>query len=125
MSETGGQERPARGRRRGGRWWRWPGTALILLVEAILFIVVIGPAGIGKSTIAAEFARVTEAQGARVVFGRSLPYRESGTYGALAGQLMTLSDVFESDPVPPEKRHSPSTVMEASGPVETLASNVP
>ncbi len=61
---------------------------------------VIGPAGIGKSTIAAEFARVTEAQGARVVFGRSLPYRESGTYGALAGQLMTLSDVFESDPVP-------------------------
>ena len=29
-------------RRRGGRWWRWPGTALILLVEAILFIVVIG-----------------------------------------------------------------------------------
>jgi Protein of unknown function/AsmA-like C-terminal region len=42
MSETGGQEWPPRGRRRGGRWWRWPGTALILLVEAILFIVVIG-----------------------------------------------------------------------------------
>ncbi|WP_419757883.1 DUF3971 domain-containing protein [Acidisoma sp.] len=31
-----------RPQRRGGRWWRWPGTALILLVEAILFIVVIG-----------------------------------------------------------------------------------
>jgi hypothetical protein len=31
------------------------------------------------------------------VRGRSLPYRESGTYGALAAQLMQLCGVFESD----------------------------
>jgi class 3 adenylate cyclase len=58
---------------------------------------IIGPAGVGKSTFAAEFGRVATQHGARVVTGRSLPYRESGTYGALAGQLMRLSDVFESD----------------------------
>ena len=30
--------------------------------------------------------------------GRSLPYRESGTYGALATQVMKLCGVYESDP---------------------------
>jgi hypothetical protein len=39
MSSMDGQERR---RRRGGRWWRWPGTALILLLEGLLFIGVIG-----------------------------------------------------------------------------------
>ena len=58
---------------------------------------IIGPAGVGKSTIAAEFGRLATEQGARVVTGRSLPYRESGTYGALAGQVMRLGGVFESD----------------------------
>ena len=32
-----------------------------------------------------------------MVRGRSLPYRESGTYGALASQLMKLCGCFESD----------------------------
>jgi len=59
---------------------------------------IFGPAGIGKSTLAAEFGRLATEAGARVVFGRSLPYRESGTYGALAGQVMKLGGVFESDP---------------------------
>jgi hypothetical protein len=50
MSGNDGQEwapawRPSP-RRRGGRWWRWPGTALILLVEAILLIVAIGGAAL-------------------------------------------------------------------------------
>ncbi len=59
---------------------------------------VFGPAGVGKSTLSAEFGRLAEERGARVVHGRSLPYRESGAYGALAGQVMRLSAVFESDP---------------------------
>jgi hypothetical protein len=42
MSEIDGQVWHPHDRRRGWRWWRWPGTALILLIEAILFIVVIG-----------------------------------------------------------------------------------
>jgi hypothetical protein len=58
---------------------------------------IIGPAGVGKSTIGAEFGRIAAEGGARVVTGRSLPYRESGTYGALAGQVMRLGGVFESD----------------------------
>jgi len=58
---------------------------------------IFGSAGVGKSTVAAEFARIATESGARAVRGRSLPYRESGTYGALASQLMQLCDVFESD----------------------------
>jgi class 3 adenylate cyclase/tetratricopeptide (TPR) repeat protein len=61
---------------------------------------VFGPAGVGKSTLAAEFARVVADSGARLVFGRSLPYRESGTYGPLAAHVKRLSGVFESDPAP-------------------------
>jgi class 3 adenylate cyclase len=58
---------------------------------------IFGPAGVGKTTVAAEFARIVTENGARVVRGRSLPYRESGTYGSLAAQLMQLCGVFESD----------------------------
>jgi predicted ATPase len=61
-------------------------------------VTIVGPAGVGKSTVTAEFSRLATEGGARIVAGRSLPYRESGTYGALAGQLMRLSGVFESDP---------------------------
>jgi class 3 adenylate cyclase len=72
-------------------WERARATRLPTLVS------IIGPAGVGKSTFAAEFGRVATEHGARVLTGRSLPYRESGTYGALAGQLMRLGGVFESD----------------------------
>jgi class 3 adenylate cyclase/energy-coupling factor transporter ATP-binding protein EcfA2 len=58
---------------------------------------IFGPAGIGKSTLAAEFASIAVESGARVIRGRSLPYRESGTYGALATQVMQLCGGFESD----------------------------
>ena len=61
---------------------------------------IFGPAGVGKSTLAAAFGREVAEKGARVVSGRSLPYRESSTYGALSTQLMKLVGVFESDPAP-------------------------
>ena len=60
----------------------------------------LGPAGVGKSTLGAAFTRQAEEEGATVVRGRSLPYRESGTYGALASQVMRLAGIFESDPEP-------------------------
>jgi class 3 adenylate cyclase len=68
---------------------------------------IFGQAGVGKTTVAAAFARSVAEDGARVVRGRCLPYRESGTYGALSTQLMQLCDVFESDPadVVAEKLH--------------------
>ena len=44
-----------------------------------------------------ELAASVRERGARVVFGRSLPYRESGVYGALATHVMGLCGIFESD----------------------------
>ena len=64
---------------------------------------VIGPAGVGKTTLAAGFCARAAESGARVISGRSLPYRESGAYGALAGQIMRIAGVFESD--------SPDTIV--------------
>ena len=74
---------------------------------------IFGPAGVGKSTLAAEFARGAACAGARVVAGRSLPYRESSTYGAFAGQVMKLGGGFESDPpgVVSEKLHARSAAL--------------
>ena len=59
---------------------------------------IFGPSGVGKSTVAAEFTRRALEGGAQVLSGRSLPYRESSPYGALAGQLLRLGGGFESDP---------------------------
>jgi class 3 adenylate cyclase len=58
---------------------------------------ILGPAGVGKSTLTREFASAAAASGARVVRGRALPYRESSAYGAFASQVMGLCEVFESD----------------------------
>ena len=61
---------------------------------------IFGPAGVGKSTVAAQFGRIAAEGGARVVRGRSLPYRESGPYGTVATHVMQLCGVFESDAAP-------------------------
>jgi class 3 adenylate cyclase len=76
-------------------------------------VTIFGPAGVGKSTLAAEFGRAVSDLGVRVVHGRSLPYRESSTYGALATQVMRLAGVFESDPAPlvAEKLRSRATEL--------------
>ncbi len=58
---------------------------------------VFGPAGVGKSTLTAEFTRGFATSEARVVRGRSLPYREGSAYGAFASQVMSLCEIFESD----------------------------
>ena len=95
-----------RARPLAGRWSAGPSSSTILRgalgasrrASAPHLVSVFGPAGVGKTTLAPSSAGVAEA-GARVVHGRSLPYRESGTYGALAVQVMQLGGVFESDPV--------------------------
>jgi predicted ATPase len=58
---------------------------------------VVGPAGIGKTRLAAEFQSMVEERGGTVVRGRSLPYRESSAYGALGFQLKQLCGIFETD----------------------------
>jgi class 3 adenylate cyclase len=56
-----------------------------------------GPAGVGKTTVVSTFAEIARERGARVVFGRSLPYRESSVYGPLARHVMGICGIYESD----------------------------
>jgi class 3 adenylate cyclase len=62
-------------------------------------ITVLGPPGVGKSRLTAEFTEQVSARGARVVRGRCLPYRERSAYGAFATQVKELAGIFDSDDV--------------------------
>ncbi|HEY7707998.1 MAG TPA: AAA family ATPase [Gaiellaceae bacterium] len=62
-------------------------------------VTVIGPAGVGKSRLAGEFASMVRDRGGRTVRGRVLPYRESTAYSALAFQLKQLCGIYETDSV--------------------------
>ena len=61
-------------------------------------VTVFGPPGVGKSRLTTEFAADVEGDGVRVVRGRSLPYGESGAYGAFAQQVKQIAGIFDSDP---------------------------
>ena len=74
-----------------GIWERVAGETVPHLVT------VLGPAGIGKTRLAQEFAAAVEEMGGRTVHGRSLPYRESSAYFAFATQVKMLCGIFESD----------------------------
>src|SRR4051794_4198857 len=60
-------------------------------------VTVLGPPGVGKSRLAAEFRRLVTADGGRSVRGRCLPYRESSAYGAFAVQVKQFAGIFEND----------------------------
>jgi class 3 adenylate cyclase len=62
-------------------------------------ITVLGPPGVGKSRLAAEFTERIAARGGRVIRGRCLPYRERSAYGAFAMQMKELAGIFDSDDV--------------------------
>lgn len=64
-------------------------------------ITVLGPPGVGKSRLVAEFTDRVAARGGRVVRGRCLPYREHSAYGAFATQVKELAGIFDSDGVEP------------------------
>ncbi|HET8528284.1 MAG TPA: AAA family ATPase [Gaiellaceae bacterium] len=59
-------------------------------------VTVVAAAGVGKTRLAVEFARLVEERGGLTVRGRSLPYRDSSAYGALASQLKQLCGIFEN-----------------------------
>jgi class 3 adenylate cyclase len=60
-------------------------------------VTVLGPPGVGKSRLAAEFSDLVAGRKGRVVRGRCLPYRERSAYGAFATQVKELADIFDSD----------------------------
>ena len=62
-------------------------------------ITMLGPPGVGKSRLTAEFTERIAARGGRIVRGRCLPYRERSAYGAFAMQIKELAGIFDSDDV--------------------------
>jgi class 3 adenylate cyclase len=62
-------------------------------------ITILGPPGVGKSRLTAEFAETVSSRGGRIVRGRCLPYRERSAYGAFATQVKELAGIFDSDDV--------------------------
>jgi len=62
-------------------------------------VTVIGPAGIGKSRLAEEFARLVSSQGGHPLRGRSVPYGESSAYGAFAQHVKQVAGIFDNDGV--------------------------
>ncbi len=60
-------------------------------------VTVLGPPGVGKSRLAAEFTENIAARDVRVVRGRCLPYRERSAYGAFAMQVKDLAEIYDSD----------------------------
>jgi class 3 adenylate cyclase len=82
------------------------GRELRILLEAwervvddkrLQLVTVFAPPGVGKSRLGVEFIRLVDEAGGRTVKGRSLPYRESGAYGAFAAQIKQLVGIFEND----------------------------
>jgi class 3 adenylate cyclase len=61
-------------------------------------VTLLGPPGIGKSRLAAEFAAEIEQNGGRILTGRSMSYGTSGTYLAFRHQVKDLAGIFENDP---------------------------
>lgn len=60
-------------------------------------VTVLGPPGVGKSRLTAEFTESIAARDVRVVRGRCLPYRERSAYGAFAMQVKDLAEIYDSD----------------------------
>jgi predicted ATPase len=60
-------------------------------------VTVLGPPGVGKSRLSAEFTASIASRDVRVVRGRCLPYRERSAYGAFAMQVKDLAGIYDSD----------------------------
>jgi class 3 adenylate cyclase len=60
-------------------------------------VTVFGPAGIGKSRLAAEFSETVDESGGKAIRGRSVPYGETATYGAFTQHVKQIAHIFDSD----------------------------
>jgi len=84
-------------------------------------VTVLGPPGVGKSRLAAEFTERIASRASRVVRGRCLPYRERSAYGAFASQVKELAGIFDSDGVEVATGKLRSLVERLVGPEEAEA----
>jgi class 3 adenylate cyclase/tetratricopeptide (TPR) repeat protein len=73
-------------------------------------VTVFGPPGIGKTRLTTEFCEGIQAEGARVVRGRSLPYGGSSPYGAFGSQVKQIAGIFDTDSVPMAREKLEQTV---------------
>jgi class 3 adenylate cyclase len=81
-------------------------------------VTIIGPAGVGKTRIAGEFTAMVRERGGRTLRGRTLPYRESTAYSALAFQLKQLCGIFETDTLEVASKKLTDTVARCLPPAE-------
>src|SRR5947209_43884 len=65
--------------------------------NSLQLVTVFGPSGIGKTRLGVEFMRYVADAGGQAIRGRSLPYRDSGAYGAFAAQVKQIVGIYESD----------------------------
>jgi class 3 adenylate cyclase len=70
---------------------------LVTSRRALRSVTIIGAPGAGKTRLCIEFASVVESTGGTILQGRSLAYRESSAYGALAAQVKSLCEIFDTD----------------------------
>jgi class 3 adenylate cyclase len=88
-------------------------------------VTIFGLAGVGKTRLALEFLPADSGE-SRTLMGRSLPYGESGAYGAFAQQVKQVANIFDSDPaaVAMEKlRRSVEDLIEPES-VDQVASHI-
>ena len=73
------------------------GTERVVEERRPRLVTVFGPAGIGKSRLALEFAEEVVSRGGRALRGRSMPYGTSSTYSVFAQHVKQIAGVFDSD----------------------------
>ena len=82
-------------------------------------VTVFGPAGIGKSRLALEFAQLVASRGGRVMRGRSTPYGASSPYSAFTHHIKQMAGVFDSDQLPDAQAKLHRAVEDLVGPGES------
>ncbi len=80
------------------------------------FVTVFGPAGIGKSRLGLELAKLVADQGARAMRGRSTPYGASTPYSAFAQLVKQTATIFDSDEPEDARAKLVSSVAALAGP---------
>jgi predicted ATPase len=80
------------------------------------FVTVFGPAGIGKSRLGLELARLVADEGGRAMRGRSTPYGASSPYSAFAQLVKQTAMIFDNDEPADARAKLVTGVAELAGP---------